>query len=111
MRSCDFILVAMVLSAAVIGCSRSQPTPPEVEAELRALLETVDQETPGASLARLTEFRKEYSRYDIVTEIDGEIDRLRSVADGRYHEARELAREGDFDRAEGMLEDLATHLP
>jgi len=111
MPSRGVIMVAIVLSAAVIGCSRTQPTPPEVDAEFRTLLETVDQEAPGAFLARLTEFRKKHSRYDIVTEVDSAIERLGAVADGRYHEARELAREGEFDRAEGMLEDLATHLP
>ena len=111
MRSHDFILVGIILSATVIGCSRSQPTPPEVDAEFRALLGTVEREPPGASVARLTEFRNKHSRYHIVTEVDSAIERLRSVADGRYHEARELARQGDFDRAESILEDLAAHLP
>jgi len=107
----NFILAATVLPAVVIGCSSSQSTPPEVDAEFRALLETAEQEPPGASIARLTEFRKKQSRYDIVTEVDGEIERLGSIADGRYHEARELAREGDFERAEGMLQDLAACSP
>jgi hypothetical protein len=48
---------------------------------------------------------------DVVSEVKNEIEDLRSLADGRYHAARELAREGDFDRAEGMLKDLATHFP
>ncbi|NNG16352.1 MAG: hypothetical protein HKM89_07720 [Gemmatimonadales bacterium] len=108
MRALSFILV---VSVAMVGCSKSQPTPPEVDAEFRALLETMDEELPGASAARLSEFMKANSAYEIVTEVEGEIERLRSLADGRYHAARELAREGDFDRAEAMLEDLATHLP
>ena len=49
MRSHDFILVGIILSATVIGCSRSQPTPPEVDAEFRALLGTVEREPSGAS--------------------------------------------------------------
>ena len=111
MRPRSFIVASIVLSAAVLGCSKSQPTPAEVAAEFLALLETVDEERPGASVARLTEFMNANSRYEIVAEVESEIDRLRSLADGRYHEAREIAREGDFDRAEGMLQDLATHLP
>lgn len=105
------VLVAIVLSAAVIGCWKARPTPPEVDAEFRALLEAETDERPGASVARLAEFRKKHGKYDIATEVDSEVDRLRSVAGDSYHKAREFAREGDFDRAEGILEDLATHLP
>jgi hypothetical protein len=111
MRPRSFIVVSIVLSAAVLGCSKSQPTPTEVDTEFRALLETLDQERPGASVALLSDFMKRNSRYDIVSEVEREIDRLRSLVDGRYHAARELAREGDFDRAEAMLDDLATHFP
>jgi hypothetical protein len=108
MRSLSFILI---MSAVIIGCSKPQPTPPNVDAEFRALLETMDEEFPGASAARLTEFMKANSNYEIVTEVEREIERFRSFADGRYHAARQLARDGDFDRAEAMLVDLATHVP
>ena len=111
MRLRSFALVALVLSAAALGCSKSQPTPAEVDAEFRTLLAAVDEQLPGASVARLTTFMNANKQYEIVAEVEREIDRLRSLADGRYHEARELAREGEFDRAEGMLQDLATHLP
>ncbi len=106
-----FALIAIVLSAAVIGCSKPQPTPAEVAAEYRTLLETLDSDQPGASVARLGNFMTENRGYDIVAEVESEIKRLRSAADGRYHAAREFARDGDFERAESMLEDLATHLP
>lgn len=111
MRSLGFALVIPVLLVAVVGCSTSQLTPPEVDAEFEALLETVDLGAPGESIAQLTEFRSRNEEYDIVAEVDIEIDRLLSVADGRYSEARELAREGEFERAEAMLQDLATHVP
>ena len=111
MRLRNLILVAIVLSAAVSGCSRSKPTSPEVDVAFRTLLETMGPERPGAAVARLIEFRETHSKYDIVTEADSLIDRFRSAAVGRYHQARELAREGDFDVAEGILEDLATYLP
>ena len=111
MRLRSITLVALVLSAPALGCSKSHPTPAEVDAEFRTLLATVDEQFPGESAARLTEFMNANRKYDIVTEVEREIARLHSLADGRYHEARELAREGDFDRAEGMLHDLATYLP
>ena len=107
MRSLSFLVV---VSATVMGCSGPLSTPPEVDAEYRALLETVDEDLPGASVARLTNFMARYGEFDIVTEVERELDRLRLLADGRYHDARELAREGDYDRAEVILEDLATHL-
>ena len=102
-----FIVLATIMSAAVIGCSKPQPTPPEVTAEFEALLEGVDVERPGASVARLNAFMERNRQYDVVTRVEEEIVRLRYLADGRYHQAREIAREGDFDRAEAMLQDLA----
>jgi len=50
-------------------------------------------------------------QFDIVSEVEAEIDRVRALAEGRYRDARDLAREGDFARAEEMLQDLAIHLP
>ncbi|MCP5055501.1 MAG: hypothetical protein GY937_02120 [bacterium] len=111
MCSRNLILVAIVFLVAALGCSAPQPTPPEVEAEFRELLETTDQDRPGASIARLTEFMAKNEKFDVVSEVKNEIEELRSLTDGRYHTARELARKGDFDRAEGMLKDLATHFP
>lgn len=111
MRSLSFMLTIVALSVAVTGCSTPRPTPPEVHAAYRALLDSLDHDRPAASATRLTDFMKANSRYQIATEIESEIDRLRTLAEGRYHEARELARKGDFDRAEAMLEDLAIHLP
>ena len=109
MRSRNLILVAIVFLAAALGCSKPQPTPPEVEAEFRTLLEAVDNDRPGASVALLNEFMARNKKFDVVSKVEREIEDLRSLADGRYNEAREVAREGDFDRAEGMLKDLATH--
>jgi hypothetical protein len=110
MRLRSVTLVALVLSPAALGCSKHEPAPPDLRVEYQALLGTLDDDLPGASASRLAEFMNANRKYDIVTEVETEIARLRSLADGRYHEARELAREGDFDRAEGMLQDLATYL-
>ncbi len=111
MRLCRFIVVlSIVVLVTAIGCSRPQSTPPEVTADFEALLERVDNEHPGASVAMLTDFMNENKTYSISSEVEKEIDHLRVLADDRYHEAREIAREGDFDRAEAMLKDLAIHM-
>lgn len=111
MRPPSALVLALLVSAVAVGCSRPEPTPPEVTAEYEALLEAVPAQPPGVSVARLKEFQERYQGFDIATPVEAEIDRIRALADGRYHEARELAREGEFDEAEAVLQDLATHLP
>lgn len=113
----SFLPVAILISAALASCSRPEPppqplpTPAAIDAEFRALLETLDDDRPGAAVASLTEFLNGHRDYDIVPEVERQIRRLTSLASGRYHLAREFAREGEFVRAESILEDLATHLP
>lgn len=102
---------ALALAVLLLGCGGPKETPPEVEAEYRELLEGLDEELPGAAAARLQAFRERNDSYTVASEVDAEIERLRSQAAGRYHQARELAREGAFDRARILLEDLAIHLP
>ncbi len=82
-------------------------TPPEIEEQLIALLETVDDDRPGKSIQELEVFLLEYGNYEIKTMVESEIDHFRGSLEGRYREARELARNGQFERAESMLEDLA----
>jgi tetratricopeptide (TPR) repeat protein len=98
----------------MIGCAGErdsheavQRTPVEVKVEFFALLETLDEDQPGAAVEGLRAFLSEYKGYEIADTVRTEIERFHSYADGRYHEARELAREGRFDRAEEILEDLA----
>jgi tetratricopeptide (TPR) repeat protein len=111
------IIAATASSATMVGCAAEkeapetvQPTPLEVKVEFFALLETLDDDRPGAAVEGLQTFLSENKSYEIADTVRNEIERFRSYADGRYHEARELAREGRFERAEEILEDLA-HLP
>jgi hypothetical protein len=102
----SFALVA--LAALSSGCAREKaPTPPDVEARFRALLDTLDTDSPGVSAQRLGAFLEEAGRYQIADSVQMEMDSFRAATEGRYHEARALAREGEFDRAEHILEDLA----
>ena len=87
------------------------PTPPEVEAEFFALIDAVDPEQPGAAARKLREFLRENITYEIADTVQVEIERFYAAAVGRYHKARELARQGQFDRAQQILEDLSHNLP
>ncbi len=108
------IIVITALSSTLIGCSAekdapetAQPTPPEVQAQFFELLDTLDDDRPGAAVEGLQAFLSENKAYEIADTLRLEIERCRAFADGRYHEARELARQGRFERAEEILEDLA----
>ena len=84
-----------------------RPAPLEIVVACHELLDDLDAERPGWSAHRLEEFLAENGFYDVTDTIASEIDYYRSLTMGRYHEARELAREGRFDDAQPMLEDLA----
>lgn len=104
-----FARIVVFFGAFVLAsCSPERsPTPRDVSVQFRALLDSLDTDSPGASTRDLETFLKENARYTIADTVRGEITLRRGATHGRYHEARELAREGEFDRAEGMLEDLA----
>jgi hypothetical protein len=103
--------IAIALVAAVFagaGCAEEPaPTPAEVATRYHALLDTLDVNSPGASVERLDAFLRENESYEIADSARLEMKRFRAATDGRYHEARELARDGEFDAAEFILKDLA----
>ena len=91
----------------LLGCSEKSPTPQDVSTRFHALLDTLDTDAPGASLQTLEAFLKENQHYTIADSVQDQIVIRRGEMHGRYHEARELARDGEFDRAERMLQDLS----
>ena len=102
------LAVAAAFGGLAFGCSREKaPTPPDVAARFHAMLDTLSVDRPGASAERLGSFLEEANRYQIADSVQIELNRFRSASAGRYHEARALARDGEFDRAERMLQDLA----
>ena len=102
------IAVLVTLTAAASGCAREKaPTPPVLQARFDAMLDTLDAESPGAATVHLEAFLQEAKAYQIADSVEGELARIRTSTEGRYHEARDLAREGHFDLAEVMLQDLA----
>jgi hypothetical protein len=114
MRSVVLTLIFAAATSALMGCTAveksppiSQPTPPEVAQQFSALLETLDENRPGASAASLGSFLQQNIGYEIADTVEVEMTYYRSLTEGRYHEARELARQGRFDHAERMLMDLA----
>lgn len=105
------LLGLLLLATIAIGCSDPLPTPPSVDAEYRAIVESVNEDLPGRSLKQLTDFMLANRRFDIVTAVEQEIGRLHGLSEGRYRDARDLARAGDFDQAEEILSDLSAHFP
>jgi len=104
-----FLLVPALLSI-VIGCAKDKaPTPPAVTAHFYALLDSVANDTPGTSVVRLKAFLRKNEGYGIADTVRTEVDHLRSSVTGQYHEARELARQGQFHLAESILQDLTEH--
>jgi hypothetical protein len=130
MRLIYILTTVAVASLALGGCSAEKespepswgmtrlslpdtllPTPTEVKAEFLALIETADPERPGANARSLHEFLRRNISYEIADTVRIEVERHRTAAVGRYHSARELVRQGQFDRARQILEDLAHNLP
>jgi len=90
------------------SCTEKQePTPQDVSARFHAMLDTLDVNRPGTALLTLESFMNENPGYTVGDSVEQEILEWRGAIQGRYHQARELAREGEFDRAERMLKDLA----
>jgi hypothetical protein len=87
------------------------PTPHEAEMEFLSIIESADPDRPAKSAGELREFLRANAAYEIADTVRVEIDRYRAAAAGRYHEARELARRGQFDRSRAILADLAEYLP
>jgi len=106
MRSTLTILACAV--TLLCGCEKEKAaTPRDVSANFHALLDSLDAESPGQSAELLEAFAREHASYQIADSARLEMKRLEVASEGRYHEARELARDGQFDRAEHMLRDLA----
>jgi len=104
-------LMIVIAFTVISSCGEKLPTPPEVEDAYLRLKSDLDDDTPGQSIDRLEAFRNDYGDYLIGVTAKEEIERLRGQVEGRYHLARELAREGDLERAEKILTDLTTYFP
>ena len=103
------VRVGVFMTAFVVAsCTQKQgPTPANVSTRYHAMLDTLDVNRPGAALVALETFANENQVYSVADSVDQEIIVWRGAIQGRYHQARELAREGEFDAAERNLRDLA----
>lgn len=88
-----------------------QDPPDSVLTQLQVVVADVDPAWPGASSARLRAFLAAHSGYTTDAVVHENLAELAAVTEPRYLQARDLAREGAFDEAEAILQDLATHLP
>jgi hypothetical protein len=103
------VRVGVFMTAFMLAsCAQKQaPTPQNVSARYHAMLDTLDVNQPGAALLTLETFMNDNPSYTVADSVEQEILVWRAAIQGRYHQARELARDGEFDRAERMLKDLA----
>ena len=113
MKRVSSVVVVLASLAAVFlwGCLPTKSAPPELRASYQELKARLDDDTPGDSIRKLEAFKKTCAGYDLSKTVAEEIARLRAEIPGRYHMGRELAREGDFSRAESVLADLADNVP
>jgi hypothetical protein len=100
-----------ILLLMLMSCTGSKETPPEVIESYRLLKSELDEDAIGESIKKLEDFRKDNSQYKISWIIEEDMAGLKENVDGRFHMARELARGGDLERSEKMINDLANYLP
>lgn len=102
------IVTATLLPAMLSACSNEKAaTPRDVSVRYHSLLDTLATDSPGASLRTLESFLSENKKFDIADSVEYQIVVRRAEMQERYHEAREIARDGQFERAEAILQDLA----
>ena len=99
------ILVLLVLASS--ACESRQATPAEVQADYADLVASLEPATPGFAVLRLEAFARRNADYDIVVEVERTAGEWRQRLQPAYLNARDLARQGEFDVAEAMLKDLA----
>lgn len=99
------ILVLLALTSS--ACESRQATPAEVQAAYADLVASLEPAAPGFALLRLEAFARRNADYDIVVEVERRAVEWRQRLQPAYLNARELARQGQFDLAETILKDLA----
>lgn len=105
-------LIVIIVALALTGCNdKKTETPRTVAEEFHVLLDSVGGEPPEIAADRLQEFLREYGDYQVADSVQLALDHLGEASGDRYHEARELARQGEFDRAQKVLEGLVEHFP
>ena len=110
MKRAAIFLIVPLCFFLLVSCSKRQ-TPDyvlEAYAELKAEL---DPDTVGDNMAKLEAFKKKYSLYAITVVVDEEILQWNDKAKLQVKRAKNLARKGDLDRAQRILEDLAQTMP
>jgi hypothetical protein len=107
-----FITVGVLLCIvfAVNGCTK-KPTPSHVQEAYDELLANVDNDRPGHTIQEFTAFKKRYKGFDITNLVSMKIDDFNNRIADNYAQACLLARDGEFDRADVILQDLAKYFP
>ena len=104
--------ITTIVLIAALGCAeQAVETPPEVQAEFHSLLQEIENDPVEVAARQLTIFLRANAVYDVADTVQLVLDELSLETSSRYHEARELARAGEFDRAEQILRDIVDYLP
>lgn len=103
------LIALIVMGLMVISACGKKSTPEPVMDEFDNLVANLDPDTPGQNVQKLEAFREKNTRYVITDKATAQIERIREQVLGRYVIARDLAREGDVERAQIILNDLADH--
>ena len=104
MNARALLVVVLALPACEGG---RKTTPSEMVSQYHSVVDSLSFDTPGQSVVELEAFREDVATYQIADSVEMKIAAYRGATSGRYHDARELARHGEFDRAEAILKDLA----
>ena len=105
MRFPPLLLTAAL--AILAGCDRPSDTPPEIERAYAVLTSRLNSGEPGQAVAQIKQFARQHAREPIARQAERDITYWQPQLDEAYLKARNLAREGQFERAEVMLRDLA----
>ncbi len=110
--SCDVRVPALIAAVLVLlglaACRGRTEAPPEVALAYRTLVASLDEKAPGTSFVRLRDFAHQNERYAVSTEALAALGPWRRKMEAAYRRSRDLAREGRFDEAEAILNDLAS---
>ena len=105
-----FCALCLCACLCCFGCGKKD-APEAVNDQYKVLLEELDADTVGKSIEKLQAFQAQYSRYKIADSAAEKIESLQNDSTDRYLAARDLARDGEFDRADTILKDLVEYFP
>jgi len=108
-------LSVMALACLLFGCATKPPAlpapPTDVLSAYQQLKSSLDPDCPGASIQKLEDFQKQNAKYDLAATVSADVAQLKAAVKDRFSTARDAVRQGQAERAEKIMKDLAQHFP